>query len=370
MAARYLVAPEGAAAVARGKGLEAVEVDVLGKALVDQPGPAAGQHHPAVFGVVGVEIGGEQGVVATGECTPGDRRPQHRAAAVGREHAQRLLEQLGPSEHPLHPRLLRPGQQQQGCFGVARGALGLDRQPQAHALEGFGGSGRQKQAEEQAVGGAQAFLDGYGAVLLGEACPETAVGPDQEKVAGGKHDLAREVPRPLPRDHPGFRTRRVKPGAEGGRVLPECHGGPVRVDVADVLRAAEEGDHLQGFRPQALVLDVRRHRERIGRRGLQQRKVGWLRAEAEHLAGCEGAGVKPAGFVNRDRGLRQQVGVRSLAQAGGLRVPRGSRPLVGVEVDQHEQPPVRRKVVAQDHDLVPTTLFDEGHIRPVVKRRV
>ena len=156
-------------AFAQEERLQAVEVDVLGKALVDQPGPAAREEHPAVFGNLRVEVGRQQRIVAAGKRPPGHGGAQHGAAAVGGKKAHRLLQEFGAAEHPAHVRILRLGQVQEGGFRMPGAVFGVDRQMQRERTKALGRGPREKQAEVGAVAGRQAVLGRQGAVPFHQA---------------------------------------------------------------------------------------------------------------------------------------------------------------------------------------------------------
>ena len=67
---------------------------LLGVGLVDHPYTATRQHHVAVNRVVGMEVGGQEGIVLTLDLSPGRTHLRHRAASIRTEGIAALRQRL------------------------------------------------------------------------------------------------------------------------------------------------------------------------------------------------------------------------------------------------------------------------------------
>ncbi len=113
-----MVAPVTAASIIYSKRLQAVGIHRLGVTLEHQPGPATGEHDPAIFRKFGTDVACQQAVVATGQRCPANRYSQHCAASVGVQKNKIFAQQFGPLINPFYTDIFWFRQHQKGGFSM------------------------------------------------------------------------------------------------------------------------------------------------------------------------------------------------------------------------------------------------------------
>jgi len=114
-----VIAPGAAGVIIYLKPLQTVGVKGLGVALVHQPGPAVGEHNPAIFRDIRIEVGGQQAVIAAGQPAPGYWYPQHPTPSIGIDKGQVSAEQFRPLKNSFYPGIGGFRQGQHRSIGMA-----------------------------------------------------------------------------------------------------------------------------------------------------------------------------------------------------------------------------------------------------------
>ncbi len=278
-----MVPPAGPVLFLHEKGVEAIEPDLVGKSLIDDPGAAPGEHDPPVLGIHGIEIAGQQGVVAARELSPGCVGPEHAAAAVGPEKQDRPGEKLAAPEHLPDPGVVGPGKKQQRGFAPDRARAFIyrhDERPRPVAA-GCGRGGKEGKPRGTAFNclTGKAFLLGQDLFAVGHPGAERRRRRDQKEVIRRDHHRPPEIFGPPPGDHPGVVSVGVHAPAESCGIGFQPLGRFVKIETAQISGAVVTSVDIQNLGAQTLRPDAVGDDARV-----LHPHAGRLFAQAENLS--------------------------------------------------------------------------------------
>ena len=118
--ARHIEIPPGAGSLFAAEPVQTVVTELLGISLVNDPGPAAGEDHQAVFRIIRTDICRQKPIIAAVEFTPGNRGAEHGTAPVGSQKKERSVNRRRPVKPSWNADILRFRKQKQvRCFVTA-----------------------------------------------------------------------------------------------------------------------------------------------------------------------------------------------------------------------------------------------------------
>jgi hypothetical protein len=217
---------------------------------------------------------------------------------------------------------------------------------------------RREEGKGSTIGVQQALFNRQGPLLFEDGCTKVMIQPDQQKMTRRHHDLPTQIGGRLPDDSPGGTALRIHEPAEFQGIVCKSVGGRVYIPSPQIPDSLEKASYFQYLSPHSLLLNAMRvTREWIGSLN-HLLQFPWIIRQATHL-------IRPQRYLPHlpvgDDGHRfsgEQINGRAAGYRRSILGPGRQCVRLGIQVNQHQKPPVVRLAAAGAYDAVTLSVLD------------